>query len=166
MDAVVVFFCVFCLSLCKLIFNTLSGPPALSYSVSSLCCAGDGWCWKSDILQTGRTQTWNGVFCSGEVCVRGHIRVRVRENASKSRLMCFCRSGVTLWASTALAKLGYGASGPTRQLLPHPTVVSLLTHTHFFFGHWVSGSSLVPLRGNLLLQNEFYNTVYRVSSSS
>lgn len=40
------------------------------------------------------------------------------------------RFAVTLWASTALAKLESGVSGAIPLLHPHPTVVSTHTHTH------------------------------------
>lgn len=39
-------------------------------------------------------------------------------------VIVFCRFAVTLWVSTALEKLGSGASGATLPLHPHPTVVS------------------------------------------
>lgn len=80
-------------------------------------------------MQTGWSETRNGVFCPGVVNMCAHYSVEVEVNVFDSRFCSFTmyfsavRFVVTPWASTALAKLGSGASGATPQLPPHPTVV-------------------------------------------
>lgn len=64
-----------CFSLCPLVFNTAVRPPALNSSVFGFFLffsfffrrVGDGRRWESDVLQAGRTETWNGVLRPGMV---------------------------------------------------------------------------------------------------
>lgn len=61
-----------CFSLCPLVFNTVVRPPALNSSVFVFFLrVGDGRRWESDVLQAGRTETWNGVLRPGMVWYKG-----------------------------------------------------------------------------------------------
>lgn len=37
---------------------------------------GVGQCWQPDLVPAGRPQTWNRVFCPGEVQPSGHLRLQ------------------------------------------------------------------------------------------
>lgn len=66
--------------------------------------------------------------CPG-VVVSGNVLERVRFFLCVHDVIVFCRFAVTLWVSTALGKLGSGASGAILPLHPHPTVVSKHSYT-------------------------------------
>lgn len=130
-----------CLSLSPLVFNAAVGPPALKFLPVCLCvfvCVVVFFPWRWWTTSgTRRPAGWPDSDLGPCTLSRWVSRLRCRCPTVIPNPVCkrcvfsfWSRCAATPWASTALAKLGSGASGATPPLRRRPTMVSSDTRMH------------------------------------